>query len=62
MMQNLNLGIVFIALAVIFVGLAFRDYLKTENKLTPARKTWLCIAFIFSGVGIFLFVLRLMNL
>ena len=61
MTHNLHLEIVFIALAVIFAGLALRDYLKTENKLTPARKTWLRIAFIFSGVGIFLYVLRLFN-
>ena len=60
MTQTLNLEIVFIALAVIFVGLAFRDYLKTENKLTQARKTWLRIAFMFSSVGIFLYFLRLL--
>ena len=61
MTHNLNLGIVFSALAVIFVGLALRDYLKTENKLTPARKTWLRIAFIFSSVGIFLYMLQFFN-
>lgn len=60
-MHNLNLGIVFIALATIFVGLALRDYLKSENKLTPARLTWLRIAFIFSSVGIFLFAVRLLT-
>ena len=52
-MHNLHLEIVFIALAVLFVGLALRDYLKSEDKLTPARKAWLRIAFIFSSVGIF---------
>jgi hypothetical protein len=61
MTQNLNLGIVFIALAIIFVGLALRDYLRSENKLTPARKTWLRVAFLFSNVGIFLYVLRLLT-
>jgi hypothetical protein len=62
MMHSFNLGIVFIALAIIFVGLALRDYLKSENKLTPARLTWLRIAFIFSSVGIFLYAARLVSL
>ena len=61
MAHNLNMGIVFIALAIIYVGLALRDYLKSENKLTPARLTWLRIAFIFSGVGIFLYAVRLVS-
>ena len=49
-------AIVFVALGVIFSGLALRDFLTEEGKLTPSRKTWLRIAFIFSGVGIGLFV------
>jgi len=58
MTPTLNLEIVFVALAVIFVGLAFQDYLRSEGKLTPGRKTRLRIAFIFSGVGIFLYAIR----
>lgn len=50
------LAIVFIALAVVFLGISFRDYLKTEGKLTIARKIWLRIAFIFAGVGIGLYL------
>jgi hypothetical protein len=49
-------AIVFVALAVIFLGAAFRDFLIQEGKLTPSRSTWLRIAFIFSGLGIGLFV------
>jgi hypothetical protein len=49
-------AIVFVALAIIFLGAAFRDFLIAEGKLTPARSTWLRIAFIFSGIGIGLFV------
>jgi hypothetical protein len=49
-------AIVFVALGIIFLGAAFRDFLIEEGKLTPARKTWLRIAFIFAGVGIGLFV------
>jgi hypothetical protein len=49
-------AIVFVALAALFVGIAFRDYLIQEGKLTPARSTWLRMAFIFSGIGIGLFI------
>jgi hypothetical protein len=59
MTPNLNPEIVFVALAVIFLGLSFRDYLRSEGKLTPNRKTWLRIAFIFSGIGILLNALSL---
>ncbi|HVO83154.1 MAG TPA: hypothetical protein VMU60_01895 [Syntrophobacteria bacterium] len=53
-----SLAVVFVALAVVFVGIALRDYLKAEGKLSIARKTWLRIAFIFAGVGIGLFFLE----
>ena len=53
-----SVGVIFVALAVMFVGIALRDYLKTEGKLTFARKTWLRIAFVFAGVGIGLFLLQ----
>ena len=52
----LSLEIVFLALAIIFVSLAVRDYLKGEGKLTPARKTWLLMAVIFSVVALAQFV------
>jgi hypothetical protein len=60
MSSSQNLETVFIALAVIFVGLTLRDLLKSNGGLTPARQTWLRIAFIFSGVGIFLYAMRLL--
>jgi hypothetical protein len=52
MQAQLSLSPVFVGLAVIFFGVAVRDYLKSEGKLTPARKTCLRVAFIFAGVGI----------
>lgn len=55
MQGPLSIGIVFIAIAVIFIGAAFRDYLITEGKMTIARKIWIRIAFIFAAVGIGLF-------
>ena len=48
----------FIALAVIFIALAVQNYLKSEGKLTPARKTWLRIAFIFSAVAIGVYLMN----
>jgi hypothetical protein len=50
-----SIGIIFVAIAVIFVGVAFRDYLKRGDKLTIARKIWIRMAFIFAGVGICIF-------
>ena len=50
---------VFLAIAIIFLGLAMQDYWKQENKLTPARKTWVRIAMIFSAVSIGLYVLNI---
>ena len=52
------LSIVFVAIAVIFVGVALRDYLKTEEKMTIARKIWIRMAFIFAAVGIGLFLVQ----
>jgi len=56
-----NVGIVFAALAVIFVAMAVRDFLSVEGKLTPARKTWLKIAIIFACVSIGLFALQILT-
>jgi hypothetical protein len=49
-------AIVFVALAVVFAAVSLRNFLIEEGKLTPARKTWLRVSFIFSGVAIGLFV------
>jgi NO-binding membrane sensor protein with MHYT domain len=48
--------IVFAALAVVFAVLALRDSLREGRKLTPARKTWLRMAGIFSAVAVGLYV------
>jgi hypothetical protein len=54
-----SLSPVFVALAVIFLGVVIRDYLKAEGKLTPARQTWLRVTFIFAGVGIGLYLAQI---
>ena len=55
------LGPVFLALAIIFLALAMQDYWKQENKLTPARKTWVRIAMTFSAISIGLYVLHIIT-
>jgi len=50
-----SLSIIFVAIAVIFIGVALRDYLNAEGKMTIGRKIWTRMAFIFTGVGIGLF-------
>lgn len=54
-----SIGIVFVAIAVIFIGAAFRDYLMSENKMTIARKIWIRMAIIFAVVGIGLFFVQI---
>lgn len=51
-------SVMFVALAVVFVAAAVRDALKARDELTPARKTWLTVAFIFSAVAIGLFLIH----
>jgi hypothetical protein len=50
-----SIGIVFVAIAVIFIGVALRDYLKEVGKAPIARRIWIRMAFIFAAVGIGLF-------
>ena len=58
-MQTLtSLSVVFVAISIIFLGVTFRDYLKTEEKLTIARKIWIRMAFIFAGVGIGIYLVQ----
>ena len=54
-----SLSIIFVAIAVIFIGVVMRDYLITENKMTIARKIWIRMAFIFAVVGIGLFFVQI---
>ena len=46
----------FAALAVVFAVLAVRDFFREDGRPTPARKTWIRIALIFSAVAVGLFV------
>ena len=47
---------VFLALALLFMVLAVRDYLREEGRPTLARKAWLRMALIFSAVAVGLVV------
>ena len=58
MQGPVSLATILIALAVIFLAITVQDYLRLEGKLTPARHTWLRVAFIFAGVGIVLYVVQ----
>lgn len=53
-----GVAFVLLSLAVVFVALTVRDFLLEANALSPARKTWLRMAFIFSAVTVALFVLH----
>ena len=49
MQWAIQLELVFIAMALIFLAAVVQNYLKDEGKRTPARKAWLRIVFIFWG-------------
>jgi hypothetical protein len=51
-------AVLFVAIAVIFLSVAFRDFLVREQQMTPARSTYLRIAIIFAVISIVLHVVR----
>ena len=51
-------GVLFVAIAVIFLAAALRDYLTAEGKFSPARRTWVRVAVIFASVAIALYVVQ----
>jgi len=53
-----SLETLFLALAIFFLGLVSYDYLKEQTALTPARKTWLLLAMIFTLVALLQFVMH----
>ena len=48
------LYVLFLVLAVLFGGMALRDYMRNERRLTPAAKVRLRMSLIFLAVGLFL--------
>ncbi len=51
-----QIGLLFIALSILFFGLALRDYIRSKGAKTPARKAWLRIAVIFGAIGTYLYL------
>ncbi|MEW6290758.1 MAG: hypothetical protein AB1545_12990 [Thermodesulfobacteriota bacterium] len=58
---NLIVGITFVGLGVVFLGLALHDYLKERGMMTISRNVWLRLAFIFTAVGIGLSFLHVLT-
>ena len=54
---GLKISLFFFALAVIFLAVSLRDYLKTNGKTNPARQTWLRVSVIFAAVGTILAIM-----
>ena len=52
---------IFATLAAVFIGVCLQDLLRATGALTPARRTWLRVAFIFAGVAIALNVVPLLR-
>ena len=53
-----KISLFFFALAVIFLIVSVKNYLRTTGETNPARQTWLRVSLIFAAVGI---VLALMH-
>jgi hypothetical protein len=47
-----TIGLIFLALAAIFLVAALRHYVRADGMGSPARRTWLRIAVIFAVVGV----------
>lgn len=58
-MSASQIGLLFICLALFFLGISARDYLRCGPKMTPARRTWLRVGVIFAAVGVYLFVFNM---
>ena len=53
-----SIGIIFIAISLIFLIATFRDYLKSKGEMTIARRIWLRLALIFAAIGIGLYFVQ----
>jgi succinate-acetate transporter protein len=47
-------GLIFAALAVVFLALAVIDFTRHGSPATPARKAWFRIGLIFAAISIYL--------
>ena len=47
-----RIGLLFLALAAIFLTATLRDYLRAEGQPSSRRRTWLRVAIIFIIVGV----------
>ncbi len=56
MLTSTEIGLLFIALALLFFGLAAWDYLRMKDKKTPARRAWVRIGIVFAIIGILLYL------
>jgi len=53
-----HIGIILLTIALVFVGVALRNYLNKERTMTIAIKIWIRMALIFAAVGTSLFLMQ----
>jgi heme/copper-type cytochrome/quinol oxidase subunit 4 len=53
-------ALILVAIAVILIGVSLRDFLHAADALTPARRIWLRVAFIFAGIAVALQVVPML--
>lgn len=55
-MSGSQIGLLFVALSLLFFGLWLRDFVRSKGIKTPARRAWMRIAIIFGAIGAYLYL------
>lgn len=52
MALSARIGLLFLALSVIFLAATWRDSIRTKGRSSPRRRTWSRVAVIFAIIGL----------
>ncbi|RJX32221.1 MAG: hypothetical protein C4531_06675 [Desulfurivibrio sp.] len=58
---TLIVGVAFVGLGALFLGLALYDHCRARGRMTISRNVWLRLAFIFTAVGLGLSLLYVLT-
>lgn len=58
---TLIVGVAFIGLGALFLGLALYEHYRVQGRITISRNVWLRLAFIFTAVGLGLSLLYVLT-
>ncbi len=58
MLTPIHIGLLFLALSLLFLGLSLWDYIRSKGEKTPARRAWLRVGILFGITGTVLCLLN----